>query len=116
VIQGIDASTKAANTVNVTAEDYRHSIYPVVEPYIFDSGFMKLREARLSWEVPNSMAAKARVSSMNIALIGRNLFTSTKYPNYDPETAENAGNSGQGYEMGALPTTKSFGLSVTLTP
>ncbi len=116
VVQGIDAATGKPNTINVTREDYNHSIYPVVEPYIYNSGFVKLREMRFSWEVPSRVAAAARVSQMNVALVGRNLAMWTKYPNYDPENATNAGNGGQGFEMGSLPTTKSIGINLTLTP
>ena len=116
VIEGIDAKTGKANTTVVTAEDYYHSIYPVVEPYVLNSGFVKLRETRLSWEVPARLAAKARVSQLNMALVGRNLVTWTEYPNYDPENATNAGNGGQGFEMGSLPTTRSIGLNLTITP
>ena len=116
LIKGIDQATGKANTDTVTSEDYRHSIYPIVEPYIFNSGFVKLRETRLSWEVPSRLAARARVSQLNIALVGRNLMTWTNYPNYDPENAVNATNAGQGFEMGAMPTTKSIGLNLTITP
>ncbi len=116
VIPGIDAATGKANTTVVTAEDYRHSIYPIVEPYVYNTGFVKLRETRLSWEVPSRLVAKARMSQMNIALVGRNLLTWTDYPNYDPENAVNASNAGQGFEMGALPTTKSIGFSLSVTP
>lgn len=116
VVQGIDQTTKQPNTISVSAEDYRHSIYPIVEPYVYNSGFVKLREARLSWEVPSRLATKARVAQMNVALVGRNLMTWTDYPNYDPELAVNAGNGGQGFEMGALPTTRSVGINLTITP
>jgi hypothetical protein len=87
-----------------------------VEPYVFNSGFIKLREVRLSWEVPSRLAVKARVAQLNVAFVARNLMTWTDYPNYDPENATNAGNGGQGFEMGALPTTKSFGINLTITP
>ncbi len=116
VIKGIDVKTGKPNTTIVTAEDYLHSIYPVVEPYIYNSGFIKLRETRLSWEVPSSLSAKLRVSQLNLALVGRNLMTWTDYPNYDPENATNTNNGGQGFEMGSLPTTKSIGINLTLTP
>ena len=116
VVQGIDVATGKANTTVVTAEDYRHSIYPVVEPYIFNSGFVKLRETRLSWEVPSRFISGMRVSQLNVALVGRNLLTWTSYPNYDPENSTNTDNGGQGFEMGSLPTTKSFGINLTITP
>lgn len=115
-LEGIDEATGLANTTVITAEDYRHSIYPVVEPYIFNSGFVKLRETRLSWEVPTRLLSRLRVAQMNVALVGRNLLMWTDYPNYDPENATNAGNAGQGFEMGSLPTNKSIGFNLTITP
>ncbi len=133
VIQGLDQSScgagshkavdgsyvcvgGSANKTNVTAEDYHHGIYPVDEPFLYNSGFLKLRELRLGWDVPSRLAAKARVSQMNLALVGRNLWTKTDYPNYDPENALNATNAGQGFEMGALPGLRTIGVNLTLTP
>ena len=78
--------------------------------------FVKLREVRLSWDAPASIANRLRSTQLNIAFIGRNLATWTDFPNYDPENASNAGNGGQGYDMGAMPTTRAFGINVTLTP
>ncbi|MEO5815464.1 MAG: SusC/RagA family TonB-linked outer membrane protein [Gemmatimonadaceae bacterium] len=115
VVQGRDEASGKANTTNVTSEDYRHSIYPIAEPYVYNSGFVKLREVRLSWEVPSRLAAKARVAQMNIAFVGRNLMTWSSYPNYDPENASNTTNA-QGFEMGGLPTTKSLGINLSITP
>ncbi len=133
VVEGLDQATCAtgshatadgryvcvggtANTTRVTAEDYRHGVYPATDPYLFDSGFFTLRELRLSWEVPSSLANKAHVNQMNIAAVGRNLWTKTNYPNYDAENALNASNAGQGFEMGALPGLKTFGINLSITP
>ncbi len=116
VVKGIDQATGVANTVNVTAEDYGHSVYPINEAGIFNTGFAKLREVRLSWDVPTSLASRARLSGLNVSFVGRNLFTWTDFPNYDPENAANAGNGGQGFDMGAMPTTRSIGLNLTITP
>jgi TonB-linked SusC/RagA family outer membrane protein len=116
VIPGIDKASKQPNTTRVTAEDWNHSVYPINEAGIFNTGFAKLREVRLSWDAPSRFAAKARLSDINLAFVGRNLYTWTKFPNYDPENASNAGNGGQGFDMGALPTTRSFGLNISLTP
>jgi hypothetical protein len=55
------------------------------------------------------------VAQLNIALFGRNLWTSTKVPNIDPEFAMQAGNF-QGVEFAALPNPKSFGISLQVTP
>jgi TonB-linked SusC/RagA family outer membrane protein len=116
VVHGIDKATGMPNTINVTAEDYNHTVYPINEAGIFNTGFTKLREVRMSWDVPSKYAAKLRASQLNIAFVGRNLLTWTDFPNYDPENATSASNTGQGYDMGAMPTTRSFGLNLSFTP
>ncbi|MEP6731944.1 MAG: SusC/RagA family TonB-linked outer membrane protein [bacterium] len=116
VVEGIDKKTGQPNTTVVTAEDYGHSLYPTAEPAVFNSGFMKLREVRLSWDVPSRLISRWNLSQMNLAFIGRNLWTRTDFPNYDPENATNATNGGQGFDMGAMPTTRNLGINVTITP
>lgn len=116
IVNGIDKTTKQPNTTRVTAEDFNHTVYPINEAGIYNTGFVKLREVRLSWDAPSRIASRLGTTQLNIALIGRNLATWTDFPNYDPENATNAGNGGQGYDMGAMPTTRSFGINVTLTP
>ena len=76
----------------------------------------QLREVRLGWDVPQKYASKVHASQLNVALIGRNLYTWTSFPNYDPENSTNASNTGQGFDMGALPTTRSVGFTFTVTP
>ena len=116
VIDGIDRTTKQPNTVRVTAEDYNHTVYPINEAAIYNTGFTKLREVRFSWDVPQRLANRLRTSQLSLAFVGRNLFTWTDFPNYDPENSTNAGNGGQGYDMGALPTSRSFGINFTIVP
>ncbi|MCX5755179.1 MAG: SusC/RagA family TonB-linked outer membrane protein [Gemmatimonadetes bacterium] len=115
-VKGIDQATGKANTTVITAEDYQHSIYPIVEPAILSTGFAKLREMRLAYEVPSTMTARLKLSQMNIALVGRNLYTWTSFPNYDPEYTANSGNAGKGFEMGALPSMRSIGFNIAITP
>jgi TonB-linked SusC/RagA family outer membrane protein len=116
VVDGIDKATGLANKDTVTAEDYNHNVYPIHEAAVYNTGFAKLREVRLSWDVPTRLASKVRASQLNVAFIGRNLFTWSDFPNYDPENAANATNTGQGYDMGALPTNRSFGINFTIVP
>jgi hypothetical protein len=116
VVKGVDATTGQPNTEIITAEDYAHNLYPTNEPAIFNTGFVKLRELRFGWEVPNKLASKVHLQSANLALVGRNLWTKTDFPNYDPENLTNTGNVGQGFDMGALPTTRSLGFNISITP
>ncbi len=116
VVDGIDQTSKAANTTNVTAEDYFHNWFYTVEDGIYNTGFVKLRDMRISWDVPGNLLTNLHISALNVSLVGRNLHTWTKFPNYDPENASNSGNVGQGFDFGAIPTTRSFGLNFTITP
>ncbi|MDP1861847.1 MAG: SusC/RagA family TonB-linked outer membrane protein [Gemmatimonadaceae bacterium] len=115
-VDGIDRTTGQPNTVTVTSEEYFHNYYPVIEAGIYNTGFVKLRDARISWDVPAKLLTNLKLSALNVSLIGRNLYTWTDFPNYDPENASNSGNAGQGFDMGALPTTKSVGINFTITP
>ena len=115
-VDGIDKSSGQPNTVTITAEDYHHNFFYSTEPGIFNTSFVKLRDVRLGWDVPAKYLTNLKLSALNVAIIGRNLHTWTDFPNYDPENATNSGNVGQGFDMGALPTTKSVGINFTITP
>jgi hypothetical protein len=56
------------------------------------------------------------MSALNVAFVGRNLHTWTSFPNYDPENSTGSNNAAQGFDYGAVPTTRSFGLNFTITP
>ncbi|MEO7998541.1 MAG: SusC/RagA family TonB-linked outer membrane protein, partial [Gemmatimonadaceae bacterium] len=114
-VQGIDAETGQANTTKVTAEQYYQSLYGIHEAFVSDAGFVKLREVRLSLDVPSKMANMMRMQTVNLSLIGRNLWMHTKFPNFDPENAYSSGNV-QGFDFASTPTTRSIGLNVTITP
>jgi hypothetical protein len=116
VVDGIDKATGKPNTTVVTAEDYGHNLYPTHEPAVFNTGFVKLREVQLNWNAPPKFAHRVYMSELNVGLVGRNLLTWTSFPNYDPENATNAGNGGQGFDMGAMPTTRSIGFTISVTP
>lgn len=115
LIAGIDVATGKANTQHVTAEDYYHSLGQIQEAWVYDASFVKLRDVRLtlafslrSWPVLTAQSVRA-------SLIGRNLAMWAKAPNIDPETALST-SSLQGVEMGQLPTARSIGLQLSLTP
>jgi TonB-linked SusC/RagA family outer membrane protein len=117
VINGIIESTGQPNTKTITTEQYWQSLAynSIVEPYVYDDSFIKLREVRIGYDLPARWVNKLSANSVNVALIGRNLWTNTKVPNIDPEVTYNTG-SNQGIEYGALPAPRSLGFSVRITP
>jgi hypothetical protein len=115
VLKGIDEATGKPNTTTVTSEDYFQSFFRLHERYVYNDTWYKLREVRVGFDLPSRLARRLYSSQANIALIGRNLWTSTDVPNIDPEFAYSTGNY-QGFEFAALPSARSIGLSVRLTP
>ncbi|HYU53083.1 MAG TPA: SusC/RagA family TonB-linked outer membrane protein [Gemmatimonadaceae bacterium] len=115
VVDGIDINTGQPNTISVTAEQYFQNIFPVTEPYIYDASYVKLRELRFGLDLPASWASRFNARAVSMAITGRNLHTWTSVPNIDPEFSYTVGNF-QGVEFGALPNTRSWGLSFRITP
>lgn len=115
VVHGIDDKTKQANTTNVTSEDYYQSLFENGEAFLYDDSYVKLRELRVGLDLPPSITNLFRATNVNVAFVGRNLWTHSKVPNVDPEFTYGTGNY-QGAEFAALPTTRSLGLNVRITP
>ena len=118
VISGIDVATGKPNTVNVDAETYYQCIAyncgQVIEDWIYDASYTKLREVTLSFDLPRSFANRINMSAITVGLTGRNLVTWTNVPNIDPEFAYQAGNN-QGIESMVLPNAKGWGFNVRIT-
>jgi len=116
LIVGIDQTTGAANTTHVRTEDYYHSLYPIQEAWIYDASFVKLREARIGFAIPPRYLRSANLRNARLSFVGRNLaLWGSKVPNVDPETAFGTANF-QGIEMGQLPTARSIGFQLSVTP
>lgn len=103
------------NTKRISAEAYNHSLYGTHEAHVFDASYLKLRELKLGVIVPSRLVSRMGMSRAYLALVGRNLWLSTKTPHIDPETAFNSGNA-QGLEHGQFPSQRSIGLNLSLTP
>lgn len=115
LISGVDVATGKANTQHVTTEAYYHSLAAIQERWVYDASVVKLRDLRLTVALPLRMLPVFSAQSFRAALIGRNLAMWTRAPNIDPETALSA-SSFQGIEMGQLPTARSIGLQLSITP
>ncbi|HEX8851394.1 MAG TPA: SusC/RagA family TonB-linked outer membrane protein [Gemmatimonadaceae bacterium] len=115
VVAGIDEASGSANTTKVSVQDYYHSLWPIQERWVFDASFVKLREVRLGYRLPADWGSRVGVKSINAAVVGRNLALWSKVKHIDPETAFSTSNQ-QGIEMGQLPSVRSVGFQITVTP
>src|SRR5579862_76169 len=89
-------------------------------PYVESARFVKLREVRLSWDVPDrwvKAAGQGHVRTMRIDVSGRNLFWSYPYTGLDPEVS-NFGTLavGRGQDVTPYPPARSifFGIDLGL--
>ena len=102
--------------VTVCPESYFGRNYGNQAAGIDDATYLKLREVRLGYELPESFMDRFGFSGGDLAIIGRNLFLwAPNIDNIDPETAFSAGNV-QGIEFGQFPTARSIGFSLSIRP
>jgi TonB-linked SusC/RagA family outer membrane protein len=114
--EGVTADGKP-NTTRVEAYTYGAYGYRYTPSagFVYDASYVKLREAVLTYSVPESIVNKTKVfKGIDLSLIGRNLWIIHKnLPYADPEEIIVSGNL-QGYQSGAYPTTRTFAINLKL--
>ncbi|HSC36916.1 MAG TPA: hypothetical protein VLD19_03555, partial [Chitinophagaceae bacterium] len=101
----IDAGSYYLNTMSWEAGTY--------EKAVFDNSYIKLRELALSYKLPQGIATKLHVQSLQFSLVGRNLFYIWKsIPDLDPEVAVGSSWVSQGIDGGSTAPTRSFGATL----
>lgn len=105
------------NTKLVSASSYYDNYYQIsnAETNIFDASFIKVREVRVEFNLPKSILNKIAIKQGSFALYGRDLFNFTKFPGFDPEGGNlNNGTLTPGVELTQFPSTRNFGINLTL--
>ncbi len=115
VVQQPDGSF-VPNQQQLSAREW-HRAYTIdrliPEVLTHNATFIKLREARLGFHLPNLLLGKLAVRDVHISVVGRNLLLITDVPHIDPETFFLAGNTFlPGIETLALPPTRSIGVNL----
>lgn len=83
--------------------------------YIYDAGFVKLREVSLSYTLPSTLVAKMKLTDMKVSLVGSNLWIIHKnLPDADPESGLSSNSGSLGLSIGSLPTTRNIGCNLTI--
>ena len=104
------------NTVKVSADNYYETVYAInnAEMNVFDATYLKLREARIEFSLPQSLLSKIGIKQTNVAVYGRDLFNFTKFPGFDPEGGNlNNGTITPGVELMQFPSTRNMGVNLT---
>ena len=119
IIEGVNVSggvsTPNVTRVNATTSDGFG--YPVEarKAFVYDAGYVKLREVALSYSLPSSLIGKSFFKGITISAVGSNLWIMHKnLPYADPESGLAAGNLASGYTIGSLPTTRDISFNLKL--
>lgn len=82
--------------------------------HVYDASFVKLREVSLGFNLPTSIVDGTPFESVNLALVGRNLWIIHKNAPYtDPEAGLSAGNN-LGNQSGAYPAVREYGFNLSV--
>jgi hypothetical protein len=106
------------NTIMATnAQAYynAHFTRDNIEANTFSTDFVKLREARLDYTIPAKTLKKVGLQKAVVGIYGRDLLMFTNWPSFDPEFGTlNDGQISAGFEIGQFPSTRSFGVALTV--
>jgi hypothetical protein len=103
--------------VNYGQGYYRNIYRGVTENFVEDASWVRLRSLTVSYTLSNKLLNTTRVfSGATISLTGNNLWLSTKYSGFDPESSSfNASsNAAEGYAGFVYPGVRSFLATVNL--
>lgn len=113
-ISGVDQAGNPYSAV-IPASDiraYYNDMRNYSELFVHDGGFIKLRQAILSYNIPVKKMEFLKIQSASISFVARNILTFYKQTkNFDPESSYTNGNA-QGFESIGLPRTRTFGLNL----
>lgn len=106
------------NAKRITAREW-HTAYTggrgIAEGVMYDASFVKLRELQIGYTIPDKVWGKLPIKSVNITLVGRNLFLWDNVPHIDPENMSYTGGTAlPGIEYMAMPSARSYGVNLNI--
>jgi hypothetical protein len=106
--------TGGPNTAIAPAETYYQALAKNVSSLdVLDGRFIKLRQVSLGYTIPKTLLSATPFSSINVSLIGRNLWTIMKRSdNIDPESGFSPNVGYAGIEGTSIPAVRTYGFSV----
>lgn len=96
---------------------YRNYYRGASENFVENASWVRLRSVSLSYALPASWLSNTKViSGASVSFTGNNLWLSTKYTGFDPETSSTSAgsNASDSFSGFTYPATKSYLFSVNL--
>ncbi|UXP32216.1 SusC/RagA family TonB-linked outer membrane protein [Reichenbachiella agarivorans] len=105
------------NDVVISARNFNNRYYERnnVEAAKYDASYVKLREVKLSYAMPQKWFTDLPVRSVKVSIVGRNLALWTENPHFDPDVMAMSGGTLQpGIENMAYPSARSYGFNINI--
>lgn len=121
ILQDIPAARAdgSENTVAVNAQQLWQLLggrtAPVGEMFVRSATNTRLREFTLGYKLPESLFAKGPLASIQVSLVGRNLFfLYREAKGLDPDYTQGTETISEGFQSFALPPSRSFGANIKI--
>jgi len=115
VFPGVNADG-TPNTTAVNAEDFyaNYRSQSILDPFIYNSSFIKLRNLSLSYDFTGAVYGKF-IKGLVLSAVCHNVLIIKKYvDNIDPEAMSYSGDNLTGYEQASLPTIRTYGFNLNV--
>lgn len=122
ILPGVDASGNPNNIQISSSTAYFNNLsgfFSMSDLITYDATVVRLREASLSYSLPEGILSKSPFGSASIVVSGQNLWyyapNFPKYTNFDPETSSLGAGNFNGLEYLSGPTSRRMGVSLRVT-
>lgn len=122
ILPGVDASGNPNNIQISSSQAYFNNLsgfFGMDDLITYDASVIRLREASLSYNLPDGVLKKTPFGSASVVVSGQNLWylapNFPKYTNFDPETSSLGAGNFNGLEYLSGPTSRRMGISLRIT-
>ncbi len=119
-LRDIDFDQRNVPTVEKKPQGFFQAFYNNFDPstrFVEDGSYVRLRELSVNYQVPRALVKGARLGGFEtarIGIVGRNLWTKTKYTGYDPDVSGNGNPFAYKVDFFSYPAYRTFTLMFEL--
>jgi outer membrane receptor protein involved in Fe transport len=112
LLPGVKEDGSENDIIITDPQTYYQATFGFAAPNVYDASFLKLRDLRVGYRLPNSIFGNTSFRDVTIQVYGRNLaILAADLPYLDPQIITSAGND-QGLENAQVPSTRSIGVNL----
>ncbi|WP_346237571.1 SusC/RagA family TonB-linked outer membrane protein [Niabella insulamsoli] len=117
VVQNSDGTYRTNDVIATDIDQYYRSHWGIdnAEGSTFSTDFIKFREARLDYNLPQHVVGKIGLNRVTVGVFGRDLFIWSSWPMFDPEFGTLSGTDiVRGFEVAQFPSTRTIGANLVI--